>query len=904
MKTSVIKVHDMLSVLSVTEVEKRIGEVPGVESVTANFAAESATVRYDETRLDVADIRSDVRQAGYESDAHEGHTAPNAPKTSTVIPMSATPNSSPDGASAADNQQDNAALNTAPSTPTQAASKPAPAAPMDHACHKHKMQANAQVGHEHNAEPVADSPKAAQGSVIYTCPMHPEVRQKGPGNCPKCGMTLEPEKVSADAAPDDSELKNMTRRFWIACALSIPLLVINMGAHVSSALQDFMMNPLAVWVQLALATPVVLWCGWPFFVRFWQSLKHKSPNMFTLIGMGVGVAYIYSLIITLAPQLVAAMGKDAGINVYFEPAAVVTALVLLGQVMELKARAQTGNAIRALLKLAPDTARKVSDDGSETDIPLADVKVGDVLRVRPGEKIPVDGVVLTGSSSVDQSMVTGEPLPVEKHADDKVTGATINGNGSFTMRAEKVGGDTLLAHIVDMVSKAQRSRAPIQRLADKVSGYFVPVVILCAILTAIVWGIYGPDPKIGHAILSAVAVLIIACPCALGLATPMAIMAGTGRGAKAGVLIKNAEALETFEKVDTLIVDKTGTLTEGKPKLMSVVPAEGFDEATVLSLAASIERGSEHPLAEAIVGGAQEKKAALTDASDFKAITGKGVTGTIGGKQVALGNLALLESLNISADSIKSQADAFRAKGQTVMFLAVDNKAAGLITVADPIKETTIEAIKLLKAEGLHIVMITGDNQTTAMAVAKQVGIEDVQDGVLPDQKNAAVKKLQEQGRKVAMVGDGVNDAPALAQANIGIAMGTGADVAMESAGITLLHGDLMGIVKARHLSRATMKNIRENLFFAFIYNALGVPLAAGVLYPSFGIQLSPIIASAAMSLSSVSVIVNSLRLRNLKFTGDAKADPKAKDASQTETKTTPKPDAKAKPQPTVKAEP
>jgi Cu+-exporting ATPase len=721
--------------------------------------------------------------------------------------------------------------------------------------------------HEHQASPVATSPEVAQGGgVIFTCPMHPQIRQSKPGNCPICGMTLEPEKISLDDAPDH-ELIDMTRRLWISAGLSIPLLIINMGAHANAALHDFLMTPASAWLQLALATPVVLWCGWPFFERFWQSIKHKSPNMFTLIGMGIGVAYVYSLIVTIAPQLLAGLKNSGEMpQIYFEPAAVITVLVLLGQVMELKARAQTGNAIRALLKLAPDTARKINPDGSEQDVPLSQVQVGDNLRVRPGEKIPVDGVVLEGASSVDQSMITGEPMPVEKHAGDKVTGATINGNGSFTMRAEKIGGDTLLAQIVNMVSQAQRSRAPIQRLADKVSGYFVPVVILIAIIAGIAWGVYGPEPRIGFAILNAVAVLIIACPCALGLATPMAIMAGTGRGAKAGVLIKNAEALETFEKVDTLIVDKTGTLTEGKPRLMNIILAEGFEEATVLSLVASLERGSEHPLAEAIVKGAQAKGAQMATATDFQAITGKGVTGKINGRNVALGNLALLESLNIQITGLKTQADAYRAQGHTAMFVVIDGKAAGFITVADPIKENTAQAIKLLKADGLRIVMITGDNKTTAMAVAKKVGIDEVEADVLPDQKNAAIKKLQDQGRKVAMAGDGINDAPALAQAEVGIAMGTGADVAMESAGITLLHGDLMGIVRARHLSRATMRNIRQNLFFAFIYNALGVPLAAGVLYPFFGILLSPIIASAAMALSSVSVIVNSLRLRNVKL--------------------------------------
>jgi Cu+-exporting ATPase len=727
-----------------------------------------------------------------------------------------------------------------------------------------KPKASCCGGH---SKPITVTQPPTGKDIIYTCPMHPEVRQVGPGTCPKCGMALEPENI-AEYDGADPELKDMTRRFWIAAALSIPLLFLGMGAHLTTGgLHEFIMSRTAIWLQLVLSTPVVLWCGWPFYVRFWQSLKHKSPNMFTLIGLGVGVAYIYSVIVTLAPQLLAGMlGDMESPAVYFEPAAIITALVLLGQVLELKARAQTSSAMRALMNLAPATARVIRADGTEEDIPLADVHKGDVLRVRPGDKVPVDGVVLEGNSSVDQSMITGESMPVEKSPGDKVTGATINGTGSFTMRAERVGSETMLAQIVDMVSKAQRTRAPIQRLADTVAGYFVPAVILVAIIAAVIWGIYGPEPRLGYAILNAVAVLIIACPCALGLATPMSIMAGTGRGAKAGVLIKNAEALEAFEKVDTLIVDKTGTLTEGKPKLMNVVPAEGFDELTVLSLAASLERGSEHPLAAAIVEGAEAKGAKLVKADDFQSITGKGVTGTIDGKKVGLGNLALLESLKVDSTGVKTQADAYRAQGHTAMFLAIDGKAAGIITVADPIKATTIEAIKLLKADGLRIVMITGDNKTTAMAVAKKVGIDEVEADVLPDQKNAAVRKLQEQGRKVGMAGDGINDAPALAQAEVGIAMGTGADVAMESAGITLVKGDLMGIVRARHLSRATMRNIRQNLFFAFVYNALGVPVAAGILYPVFGILLSPIIASAAMALSSVSVIVNSLRLRNVKL--------------------------------------
>ncbi len=720
--------------------------------------------------------------------------------------------------------------------------------------------------HNHSAKVQVTAPSSGSSNVIYTCPMHPEIRQAKAGTCPKCGMALEPENISLHQETDP-ELKDMTRRFWIAAILSIPLLFLAMGAHmVSGSLHELMTSHSAVWLQLVLSTPVVLWCGWPFFERFWQSLKHKSPNMFTLIGLGVGVAYLYSLIVTIFPQFLAGVSSENKMpDVYFEPAAVITALVLLGQVLELKARAQTSSAMRALFDLAPATARIIRA-GKEEDIPLADVAKGDILRVRPGEKIPVDGVILEGSSAIDQSMITGEPVPVEKASGDKVTGATINGTGSFTMLAERVGNETLLAQIIDMVSKAQRTRAPIQRLADKVSGYFVPAVIIVAIITAIIWGLFGSEPRTSYAILNSVAVLIIACPCALGLATPMSIMAGTGRGAKAGVLIKNAESLERFEKIDTLIVDKTGTLTEGKPKLMSVLPETGFEQQEILALAASLEKGSEHPLAEAIIAGAKEKNIELLNASEFKSITGKGVTGTINGKKIVLGNLLLLETLGINTENIQSHADTHRIQGHTAMFIGIDGKPAGIITVADPVKTTSIEAIRQLKADGLHIVMLTGDNKTTAMAVAKKVGIEEVEAEVLPDQKNAVVRKLQEQGRKVAMAGDGINDAPALAQADVGIAMGTGADVAMESAGITLITGDLMGIVRARNLSRATMRNIRQNLFFAFVYNTLGVPIAAGILYPAFGILLSPVIASAAMALSSVSVIVNSLRLRNIKL--------------------------------------
>lgn len=698
--------------------------------------------------------------------------------------------------------------------------------------------------------------------------MHPEIKQIGPGLCPKCGMALEP--VTFDESNQANiELKEMTIRFWIAAALSIPLLFLSMGAHLLpfKVVHNFLDSRASAWLQLIIATPVVLGCGWPFFYRFWQSLKHKSLNMFTLIGLGVGVAYIYSVVATIAPNLfVTMLTKSGRPDLYFEAAAVITALVLLGQVLELKARAQTSSAMRALLDLAPTLARIVHEDGTEKDILLSDVKHGDVLRVRPGDKIPVDGTVIEGNSSVDQSMITGESIPIEKSMGDKVTGATINGTGSFTMRAERVGSETMLAQIIDMVSKAQRTRAPIQRLADQVSSYFVPAVILVAIVAAFIWGSFGPEPRITHAMLSAVAVLIIACPCALGLATPMAIMAGFGRGAMSGVLIKDAEALEIFSKIDTLIIDKTGTITEGKPKLIDVVATQNFDEETVLSYAASIERSSEHPLAEAIVEGAQQKSLTLFKVAEFKSVTGRGVSGVIDGRSVDLGNFLFMKTRAIDSTALESEADARRVRGQSVMFVAIDNQMAGLISVADPIKTTSKDAIEQLKADGLNIIMITGDNETTAKAVAREVGVDDIRADVLPEQKHLAVKDLQQQGKKVAMAGDGINDAPALAQADVGIAMGTGTDVAMESAGITLIKGDLLGIVRARHLSRKTMQNIRQNLFFAFIYNALGVPIAAGVLYPAFGMVLSPIIASAAMAFSSVSVIINSLRLRHIKF--------------------------------------
>ena len=707
---------------------------------------------------------------------------------------------------------------------------------------------------------------AMPGAVEYTCPMHPEIVRSEPGDCPICGMALEPRDAPAE---DNAELHDMTRRFWISTALAFPVFVIAMGADLLPQAMPESLSMLALqWFEFALATPVVLWSGWPIFQRGWASLVNRSLNMFTLISLGVGVAWTYSVVAMLLPGIFPPTMHTMGglVPVYFEAAAVIMALVLLGQVMELRARSQTSAAIKLLLGLAPKTARIVRNDGNEEDIPLEKVQPGDVLRVRPGEKVPVDGVVLEGSSALDESMVTGESIPVEKTKDARLIGATVNGTGSLLMRAERVGADTLLAQIVHMVSEAQRSRAPIQRLADVTAGYFVPVVVLSALVTLAVWGIWGPEPRLAHAIVNAVAVLIIACPCALGLATPMSIMVGTGRGAQAGVLIKNAEALETMEKVNTLVVDKTGTLTEGKPKLTSVVPLEGFDEGVVLWLGASLERASEHPLAAAIVNGAQEKNITLTAVSEFRSITGKGVTGVVEGRTVALGNLKLFEELNIDAGDLPARADALRGDGQTVMLLAIDGKAAGLIGVADPVKASTLEAIRALHEENIQVIMLTGDNRTTAEAVAKKLGIDRIEAEVLPEQKASIVKQLQAQGLIVAMAGDGINDAPALAQAQVGIAMGTGTDVAMESAGITLVKGDLNGIVRAVRLSRATMKNIRQNLFFAFIYNVLGIPIAAGVLYPFFGLLLSPIIAAAAMSFSSVSVITNALRLRRVKL--------------------------------------
>ncbi len=720
--------------------------------------------------------------------------------------------------------------------------------------------------HKHQPSEVPTTVLSEDAGVVYTCPMHPQVRQKQPGSCPICGMALEPETISLDEGPDP-ELIDMTRRFWVAAILSFPLALVVMGAHLIPGLShEFLDSQISKWVQMLMATPVVLWAGWPFFVRAAESVKHKSLNMFTLIALGVGVAYVYSVLLTVFPEAATRFAGGQMLDIYFEAASVITALVLLGQVLELKARNQARNAMRALLDLAPKMARIIRADGKEEDVHLSQVHKGDLLRVRPGEKVPVDGMLVEGHSSVDQSMVTGESVPVEKNPGDKVIGATLNGTGGFTMCAERVGNETMLAQIVDMVAKAQRSRAPIQRMADTVSGYFVPVVVLIAIITALIWGIWGPEPKLAYAIVNAVAVLIIACPCALGLATPMSIIAGTGRGAHAGVLIKNAEALEIMEKVDTLIIDKTGTLTEGKPKLMEVVTVSGFDQNETLRLVASLERGSEHPLASAIVKGAEDRGIVLAAVQDFASITGKGVTGTIDDHSVALGNKALLLSLGIDSAPLSAKAEELRAKGQTAMFAAIDGKPAAVISVADPIKPTTPEALKQLKAEGLRIVMLTGDSKATAEAIAKQLGIDELEAEVLPERKSEVVRQLQAQGRKVAMAGDGVNDAPALAQAQVGIAMGTGTDVAMESAGVTLVKGDLIGIVRARRLSHATMRNIRQNLFFAFIYNALGVPVAAGLLYPFFGLLLSPVIASAAMALSSVSVIMNSLRLRGIKL--------------------------------------
>jgi Cu+-exporting ATPase len=712
-----------------------------------------------------------------------------------------------------------------------------------------------------------EMPAALPTKVQYTCPMHPEIVRDEPGECPKCGMALEPMTVTLEEE-ENPELVAMTRRFWVSAVLTVPLVILAMGEYAGLSFEWLATPRVMSWIELVLATPVVLWGGWPFFVRGWQSVVNRSLNMFTLIGLGVGVAYVYSVVATVMPGIFPASFRDAhgGVDIYFEAAAVIVTLVLLGQVMELRARERTGAAIKALLGLAPKTARRIEADGSEADVPLEQVQAGDRLRVRPGEKVPVDGVVVEGASAVDESMLTGEPIPVGKEAGDKVIGATVNGTGGLIIEAKRVGADTLLSQIVQMVAAAQRSRAPIQKLADVVAGYFVPVVVAIAIITFIVWGLIGPAPAMAYAIINAVAVLIIACPCALGLATPMSIMTATGKGATFGVLFKNAEAIEVMRKVDTLVVDKTGTLTEGKPKLVQVEALKEFDETTLLRLAATLERGSEHPLAAAIVEGAGERDVGLGKVESFDSVTGKGVTGKVDGRRVALGNGRLLESLGIDAGILADRAEEMRNEGRTVMFVAVDGKAAGLVIVADPIKETTPAAIKALHEDDVQIVMLTGDSETTAKAVARQLGLDEVIAGVLPDQKAEMVKQLQSEGRIVGMAGDGVNDAPALAQAQVGIAMGTGTDVAMESAGVTLVKGDLRGLVRARRLSRATMRNIRQNLFFAFIYNSLGVPVAAGVLYPAFGILLSPIIAAAAMSFSSVSVVMNALRLNRVKL--------------------------------------
>ncbi len=703
----------------------------------------------------------------------------------------------------------------------------------------------------------------------YTCPMHPEIIQDHPGSCPKCGMALEAMTVEVEVEDDTSELDYMSRRFWISALFAIPVFLSAMAAEFWPEAMAELIDPnLRQWIELFLSAPVVIWGGWIFYVRAIQSVITRNLNMFTLIGLGVSVAWTYSVIATVFPSIFPPEVFNAVgvVPAYFEAAAVITVLILLGQVLELRARSQTNAAIKLLLGLAPKTARIMREDGTEEDIPMEHVQVGDTLRVRPGEKIPVDGIATDGESNVDESMVTGEPLPVAKVKGERLIGATVNGTGSLLMRAEKVGSDTLLSQIVNMVAEAQRSRAPIQRLVDTVSGYFVPVVVAVAVLTFIIWSLWGPEPAIAYAVINAVAVLIIACPCALGLATPMSIMVGTGKGAMMGVLFKNAEALEVLRKVDTLVVDKTGTLTEGKPKLVSVIATDGFHENDNLRLAASLERASEHPLAEAIVQGAEARGVELAQADDFQSITGMGVTGVVDGHTVALGNIKLLQSLNIDAGDLPQQADSQRAEGQTVMLLAIDGKAAGMIGVADPIKETTPEAIRDLHREGIKIVMLTGDSRKTAEAVAAKLDIDQVQAEVLPEQKAEVVKQLQAEGHIVAMAGDGINDAPALAQAHVGIAMGTGTDVAMESAGVTLVKGDLRGIVRARRLSRATMRNIRQNLFFAFIYNAAGVPIAAGVLYPVFGVLLSPIIAAAAMGFSSVSVITNALRLKRVKL--------------------------------------
>jgi Cu+-exporting ATPase len=728
-------------------------------------------------------------------------------------------------------------------------------------CSAHCRDAFAAKSHP---KPSFQSASATPTTGNYTCPMHPQIVRDGPGTCPLCGMALEPRTTAAEEE-ENPELLEMTRRLWFAVALSVPLLAVAMSDVLpGDPVGHLLPTRSRGFVELALATPVCLWSAWPFFVRAVLSVKNRSLNMFTLIGLGVGVAYAYSVVATLLPGVFppSFRGPAGEVAVYFEAAAVIVALVLLGQVLELRARSHTGAAIRSLLGMAGKSARRQRDDGSEEDVPLEAVKVGDRLRVRPGEKVPVDGVVLEGHSTIDESMVSGEPIPVEKEPGGRVVGATLNGTGTLVMRAEKVGADTLLSRIVAMVTEAQRSRAPIQKLADVVAGYFVPIVIGTAVVTFAVWALVGPEPRMAHALINAVAVLIIACPCALGLATPMSIMVATGKGATMGVLFKNAEAIETLRKVDTVVVDKTGTLTEGKPKLVSVEPAEGFDAGEIVRLAAALERGSEHPLASAIVRGAEARGAPPAPVDRFESLTGKGVRGDVEGRHAALGNRTLMEAIGVDVSALVPKAEELRTNGQTVMFLAIEGRLAGLVGVADPIKEGTPEAIDALHREGVRIVMLTGDSRTTAQAVARTLRLDEVVAEVLPDQKAAAVRRLQAEGRTVAMAGDGINDAPALAQAQVGIAMGTGTDVAMESAGVTLVKGDLRGIVRARRLSRETIANIKQNLFFAFVYNSVGVPIAAGVLYPAFGVLLSPVIAAAAMSLSSASVVTNALRLR------------------------------------------
>jgi Cu+-exporting ATPase len=714
-------------------------------------------------------------------------------------------------------------------------------------------------------KPATPAPAAPAGTV-YTCPMHPQIRQVGPGSCPICGMALEPAEVSRDQGPNE-ELVDMTRRFWVGLGLALPVFVLEMGSHIPGlGLHDLVPPGISIWIQFALSTPVVLWAGWPFFQRGWASVVNRHLNMFSLIALGTGAAYIYSLFATFAPGLFPAgfHGMGGTVPVYYEAAAVIVVLVLLGQVLELRAREQTGGAIRALLNLAPKTARRLKENGEDEEISLDLVAVGDKLRIRPGDGVPVDGEVLEGKSAVDESMVTGESLPTAKDAGSKLIGGTVNGTGSLVMRADKIGADTMLSRIVAMVSEAQRSRAPIQRLADIVAGYFVPAVLAVAVLAFIGWAVWGPSPALSYALIAAVSVLIIACPCALGLATPMSIGVGVGKGATAGVLIKSAEALERLEKVDTLVVDKTGTLTEGKPKVIAVVTATGFTESDLLMLAAALERSSEHPLAAAIVAAAKAANVVIQDPTDFASVTGKGVTGKVGGRAVALGNAKLMAEAGVPFGALEAAADRSRGGGATALFMAVDGKPAGVIAIADPIKATTAAALESLRADGIRIVMLTGDNKITAQAVADKLGIKEVDADVLPQDKNRIVKKLKSEGRVVAMAGDGVNDAPALAEADVGIAMGTGTEVAIQSAGITLVKGDLAGISRAITVSRATMRNIRQNLVFAFAYNIIGIPIAAGVLYPTFGLLLSPIVAALAMSLSSVSVIANALRLRSL----------------------------------------